>query len=100
MGLYKTDRIEVALKQFKLRNGRITGICPKSFPKSEETIELLSLINICVGGQSGTELIHLPYGGTILNQPNKFIEAYFVFVNEYNKYLKSKIPKERGKTQR
>lgn len=100
LGLYKINRIEVALKQFKLKNSRLYGICPKSFPRSDEVTHLLSLINLCVGGQSGTELMQLPYPGTILEQPNKFIEAYYIFTNEYNKYVKSKTPKDKNENKR
>ncbi len=94
--LYKADRIEIALKQFRIKNTRITGICAKSFPKTQETVDLLSLINLCTGGQSGTELFHLPYSGTILDQPNKFIEAYFIFCNEFNKHLKRNRHKDKA----
>ena len=43
-----------------------------------------------MGGFSGTELIHLPFSGTILEQPNLFIEGYQIYIDEYNKYRQYK----------
>jgi hypothetical protein len=98
--LYKTNRIEVALKQFTLNESNVSGVCPKSFPKTKLTSGLLSILNLTIGGQSGTELMQLPYSGTILQQPNVFIEAYYIFVDEYNKYTKEMYKVENGKNKR
>lgn len=86
LNLHQSDRVEVALKFFKLKNSRTTGICPKSFPKSQLTVSLLSKLNLCLGGHSGVELVHLPYEGGLFDQPNVFIEAYQVYSEEFNKF--------------
>lgn len=91
---YKTDKIEVALKRFKIVGQKVTGICAKSFPRTDLTRQLLSMINLCVGGASATEIMQLPYEGTILQQPNVFVEAYYIFVDEYNRFIKMKTPKD------
>ena len=88
LNFYRTERIEVALKFIRLKNSNISGICPKSFPKSQLTIHLLGLLNLCMGGHNSTELVQLPYLGSILEQPNLFIEAYYIFVEEFNKWMK------------
>jgi len=88
--MYKTDRVEGGLKRFGLKDTKISGICIKSFPKSPLTSKLLELIYLCTGGQSGVDLVHLPFEGTVLDQPNIFIEAYSIFTQEYNKYMKEK----------
>ena len=89
LSLHGTDRIESALRQIRYKN--LTGVCIKSFPRTHLTNALLSLLMLCMGGYSGTELIHLPCTGTILDQPNIFIEAYNIWVNEYN----SKVHQDR-----
>lgn len=97
---FKTDRIEVALKSFRLpdnQDKRISGICLKSFPRTRLTSRLIEMLNMCMGGQSGVELIHLPFAGTILNQPNIFIQAYFIYSDEVNKFLKESMPKHETK---
>jgi hypothetical protein len=89
---YKTDKFDKVLKFFKSKDFNVSGICLKSLPVTSLTNRLLNLINLCVGGQNGTDLIHLPFEGTVLEQPNVFIEAYHIFVEEINKWydLKSK----------
>ena len=90
LSIYATDRLEVALKRISLKDSRISGVCPKSFPKTPFTSELLGLLNICLGGSNGTDLIHLPFEGRIIDQPNIFIEAYFIYVSEYSRWIKPK----------
>jgi len=100
--LHKTDRIELALKFIKIRtrNGVISGVCPKSFPRTQLTLQLLSKLNLCIGGPNGTDLIHLPFPGTLFDQQNLFVEAYFVYCDEYNKYIKTqKTQKDRPNAQ-
>lgn len=87
---YKTDKVDLVLKYIRLQGTRISGVCPKSYPKSDLSIRLLGKLNICLGGSNGTELVHLPYEGTIFDQPNIFIEAFYIWVDEFNKYIKSK----------
>lgn len=87
MALYKTGRVEVALKSFRVANG-ISGICPKSLYRLPIVEQLLHMVFMCIGGYSGTELIHLPFPGTILDQPNMFIDAYNIVNSEYSKWNK------------
>jgi hypothetical protein len=94
LGSYKTDRIEVALKRFSLVDANLSGICIKSFPKSALTARLLSILNLCLGGENGTDFLNLPYPGTIFQQPNILIEAYYIFVNEINRFHKEKTSNE------
>jgi hypothetical protein len=93
--LYNTDRIEVALKQFRLVGTSFRGICPKSLPRLPLTSYLLDMIYTCVGGENGTDLINLPFEGTILDQPNLFIQAYNIYVNEQSRWLREKTSKNR-----
>lgn len=83
LALHGDDRIELALKQINYNNQY--GVCIKSFPQSQLSTRLLNTLFLCMGGFSGTELTQLPYNGTILDQPNIFIEAYNIWVGEYNK---------------
>ena len=89
LDFFKSDRIETALKFFRPKGQRITGICPKSFPKTPLTIDLLSKLNLCVGGANGTDLINFPEAGGLFDQPNLFIEGYFIYVDEFNKFVRS-----------
>lgn len=91
--IYSSDRLEIALKFFTLENSRISGICLKSFPKSQLSLHLLSKLNLCLGGDNGNELKHLPFEGTILEQPNLFIEAYYIYTDEVSKYRKEMMDK-------
>lgn len=97
LSTYASDRIAVGLKRISLEGG-ISGVCVKSFPKSQLTSEILGLLNICLGGHNGTDLVHLPCSGTILDQPNIFIESYFIYVNEYSKYWKEQRESESNKS--
>ena len=92
LDFYKTDQIEVSIKI--LEYDKIKGLCIRSFPQTYLTQNILSLINLCVGGQSGTDLIHLPYQGTILDQPNLFIQAYYIYVGEVSRFYRTKKEKE------
>ena len=96
LDFYKTDRVEVALKFIRPVGQRITGICPKSFPKTPLTIDILSKLNLCVGGANGTDLMNFPENGSLFDQPNIFIESYYVYVDEFNKFIRSQ--KESPKT--
>jgi hypothetical protein len=86
--LHATSKIEIALKQIRYKN--LYGVCIKSFPRTLLTNSLLNLIMLCTGGFNGTELTHLPFKGTILEQPNIFIEAYNIYTDEHNKYVQEK----------
>ncbi len=86
LDIHKTERLEAALKFFRFNN--ISGICPKSFPRTSLTIKLLSLLNLCVGGETGTEIKHFPYEGGILEQSNIFVQAYYIWCDEYSKFIK------------
>jgi hypothetical protein len=100
MDAYATDRIEPILKLFSIP-GSINGICPKSFPRSELTSQLLSLINLCVGGESGVQLVQMPYAGALTDQPNLFMQAYSVFVEEHHLWMSRKRREaERGNNKR
>lgn len=85
--LHKTNRVEVALKFFRNTEKRISGICAKSFPKTFLTNHLLGKLNLCLGGANGNELTHFPCEGTLFDQPNIFIIAYYVYLDELNKFL-------------
>lgn len=86
LDIYKTERLEVALKFFKFE--KINGICPKSFPRTQLTVKILSILNLCVGGESGTEVKFFPYPGGILEQSNLFVQAYYIWCDEYSKFIK------------
>lgn len=98
LSVYAVDRVEVGLRRISL-DGSVSGVCVKSFPKTKLSSDILGLLNICLGGQTGTDLVHLPYSGTILDQPNIFIEGFYVYMNEHSKYWKQKqkadTPKKR-----
>lgn len=92
---HKTDRVDLVLKYIKFKGTRLSGVCPKSFPKTDLSIRLLGLLNMCLGGENGTQLVHLPFPGTILDQPNIFIESHYIWVDEFSKYMKVKQSKEK-----
>ena len=94
---HKTDRIELILKYIKLKGTRSSGLCPKSVPKTDLSIKLLGVLNLCLGGENGNQLTHMPFQGTVMNQPNIFIEAYYIWVDEYSKYMKTKDKKQDNK---
>lgn len=81
------------MKFFAPEDSKVSGICMKSFPKSQLSLHLLSKLNLCLGGENGNELKHLPFKGTILDQPNLFIEAYYVYTDEVSKYRKEIMDK-------
>ena len=83
--------IELALQKL--------GICPKSFPLSRFTFRALELFDLCHGGPTGTDLLHLPVCPTILDNPNIFFEAREVIIKEKNEYQqeKEKELKSKGK---
>ena len=83
---HKTDRLEIA---FKLIKGNVGGMCAKSFPMSALSIRLIGMLNLCMGGENGVQLLHLPFAGTLYDQPNLFIEAYYVYLDEHSKYIRS-----------
>lgn len=87
--LLKAPTVAPVLKFIKLRHSRSGGLCPKSFPRLPLTNNLISRLQLCVGGQNGTELVHLPYKGTILEQPNLFIQAFNVYADEVSKHTQS-----------
>ena len=99
MDAYATDRIEPILKLFSLP-GKVSGICPKSFPRSSLTSQLLSLINLCVGGESGVQLVQLPFSGALTDQPNVFMQAYSVFVEEHHIWTSRKRRESERKDKR
>lgn len=98
LDLHKTERIEVALK--KIRLGNIYGVCIKSFPRTPFSSYLLGLINLCVGGESGMEMAHLPFQGTILEQPNLLVEVYNIWCDELSKWKAEKLSEMRSETNR
>jgi len=95
---YMTDRIEVALKFFKYKGLR--GICPKSLPISELSRRLLSLLTLTCGGKHGTELIHLPESGQILDQSNLFLTSYFIYRGEVTRHISKEIGRATSKSAR
>ena len=95
---HKTDKIELILKYIKYKGHRISGVCPKSVPKTDLSIKLLGMLNICLGGENGNQLVHLPFEGTIIDQPNMFIEAYYIWVDEFARYMKAKQEKDKRTT--
>lgn len=97
---FKIDRVEVALKRFGLWKSRIHGVCIKSFPKSLTTLHLLSLLNICLGGESGSELTNLPFEGGILDQSNLFLQAYSVYIDEHSRHMRETRLKNKNETHR
>ena len=87
---HKTDRVEVGLKRIGIKGKTSRGICVKSFPQTKLTAKILSMLNLCLGGQNGTELVHLPESGTIFDQSNIFIESFYIYVDEVSKYNRIK----------
>jgi hypothetical protein len=83
---HKTERLEVALRFYRI--GNINGICPKSFPRTQLSTNLMSIINLCVGGESGTDIQNFPSYGGILEQSNLFIEAYYIWRQEHTSFIK------------
>ena len=88
-----STRVEIALK--RIRSSTNAGICPKSFPRTELTSNLLELLNLCLGGENGMQLVHLPYAGTILDQPNIFLQAFYIYCDEVSKFIKESMPKQK-----
>lgn len=72
------------------------GICPASFPLTETSVHLTWLVDQCLGGEGGTDLIHLPYGGGVLDQPALFFEAKDIIVSERAKWYNEHLPKEKS----
>jgi hypothetical protein len=90
--IYNTDKVEVALKHFRV--GNVRGICLKSFPATIFTYQLLNLCRLCSGGQNGNDLVVLPQSGGILDQLNFFIDAFSVYIDERSKFIAESIPQK------
>lgn len=93
---FDTNKVEEVIKL--IRSDTTSGLCPKSFQQLPKITYWLRQVYLCMGGYSGQELVHLPYDGTILDQPNIFIQVYETYVNErniYNEYIIEKEEKER-----
>lgn len=86
--LYKTEDLRVALK----RMGR--GVCIKSLPVFQECYYFLDLYNKTHGGETGTELLHLPYSGGILEQPQIFFDACDHITRVKSAFLREKLDAE------
>jgi len=97
---HKTDKTDLVLKYIKLKGSRSGGICPKSVPKTDLSIKLLGMLNICLGGENGNQLVNLPFAGTIMDQPNLFIEGYYIWVDEFSKYTKSREERSKARSQK
>lgn len=96
---HKTDKVDLVLRYIKLKGKRLSGVCPKSVPKTDMSIRLLSLLNTCLGGDNGTQLLHLPFPGTIIDQPNIFIESHYIWIDEYSRFMKAQREKEKSKSE-
>jgi hypothetical protein len=92
LDIFSTTKIEVALKHF--RAGSINGICIKSFPATLFTLQLLTLMRLCSGGQNGNDLVILPQSGGLLDQLNFFIDAFSVYIDERSKFIAESIPQK------
>lgn len=65
--------------------------CPQSAVKSK-TWQILSLVNETTGGEN-TDILHLPYPGTILDQPPWFREAVRIVASERNRHRREQMEK-------
>lgn len=88
--LHISDRIELALKLFRHEPSALTSVCIKSLPRTQLTNNLLNKIHLCLGGFNGDQLVHLPFEGGLFDQPNVFVEAYYIYRDELAKYRKFK----------
>ena len=88
--IHISDRIELALRLFKHQPSMLMGICAKSLPRTQLTNNLLNKIHVCLGGFNGDELVHLPFPGGLFDQPNIFVEAYYIYRDELAKHRKFK----------
>lgn len=67
------------------------GLCPKSFPATITTKKLIELVSYCSGGESGTDLIRLPYDNlSLFDNPIIFLHAFNIINLERNKWLKER----------
>jgi hypothetical protein len=93
---WKTDEIEHIFKL--ISNNKIQGLCPKSYQLLPRIRTLLGHVHLCLGGYSGMELVQLPYPGTILDQPNIFIQVYNIYVDEkckFDEYMRKEEERKR-----
>lgn len=87
--LYETDKVEILLGRIGL------GICLKAYPIERRVDQAIKVLNWCMGGPNGMDLLHLPYDGGIYDQPAYFIQAYEAIVQEKSDYLKEQYATEK-----
>jgi hypothetical protein len=71
-------------------------VCPRSFPISPQSFYFLDLYGRTFGGKYGTDLVHLPLGGGVVEQPNIFFEATDIIRSEHSKYVTKKMENSLG----
>ncbi len=81
---YETYRLEVAFKFI----GK--GFCEKSYPVSSLSSYYIELVTLCQGGESGMELMHLPYNNCIQDTPSRFFHARSIINESFNRVLREK----------
>ena len=57
------------------------GVCPRSYAMDNQSMAWISMINITGGGEMGADLLHLPYEGNVMDQPNKFYDIRSTVLN-------------------
>jgi len=67
--------------------------CPVS-TITRRTWEIIRLIGRCTGGDN-SDLQHLPFPGTLLDQPGWFLDAVDLMRSERAKYRKQQMDKKR-----
>ena len=89
---YQTEDLQVVLK----RLGK--GICPKSFPVTQQSLYFLDIYYKTHGGEYGTDLVHLPNSGGVLDQPNLFFVASDIIARVRSRYFKARLDEDKNKT--
>lgn len=85
LDVYRTNDTTIALR----RIGK--GVCPKSFPISRQSYYFLELYDLTHGGEYGTELLHLPLTGGVLEQANIFHQACSVISTARSRIFREKL---------
>lgn len=83
-----------ASAELKTANAKVVarhcgGICLLGIALTSRFAEDIRLLNLCMGGFSGTELVKLPYEGGVSDQPARLLKVYEIVRKEIDDYASS-----------
>jgi hypothetical protein len=69
------------------------GVCPRSYPIEQQSMRWIEMVNITGGGEMGSDLLHLPYDGNVMDQPNKFYDIRSTVLSIRSELFQDKMDK-------